>query len=318
LAEDRWNLATLQEQYQVSAEDVEQLQVLAKFYYESGSYVEAAELLHFYRLLATDTQKKTDATWGKLASEILVSNWEEASKDILALTEHIEEPVFELAKQQQQKAWLANWSLFLHFQFWNGHGLNSLLDTLCTDRYLPAIQAYSPWVLRYLAIASIITKSHLKELVKVVEQEIPHYTDPIIEFIRCLYIQYDFNAAEQKLEQCGPVLVHDYIVNGTAETKGLIEQFLTLGRTAICEAYCKIHSTIDINMMAAKLGKSYEESERWIVNLIRNSKLDAKIDSEHNQVIVQATPPDVYHTLMDKTKTLLLRTHGMPSPLPKA
>jgi translation initiation factor 3 subunit E len=33
-------------------------------------------------------------------------------------------------------------------------------------------------------------------------------------------------------------------------------------------------------MLAEKLNMSPEEAERWIVNLIRNAKLDAKIDSK--------------------------------------
>lgn len=33
-------------------------------------------------------------------------------------------------------------------------------------------------------------------------------------------------------------------------------------------------------MLAEKLNMSPEEAERWIVNLIRNARLDAKIDSK--------------------------------------
>lgn len=33
-------------------------------------------------------------------------------------------------------------------------------------------------------------------------------------------------------------------------------------------------------MLADKLNMSPEEAERWIVNLIRNARLDAKIDSK--------------------------------------
>ena len=34
------------------------------------------------------------------------------------------------------------------------------------------------------------------------------------------------------------------------------------------------------SMLAEKLNMTPEEAERWIVNLIRNAKLDAKIDSK--------------------------------------
>jgi len=56
-----------------------------------------------------------------------------------------------------------------------------------------------------------------------------------------------------------------------------------------------------------------EESEWWIVNLIRNSKLDAKIDSANNRVIVTSQVPSVYHQLLEKTKTLSLRSSLLAS-----
>lgn len=38
--------------------------------------------------------------------------------------------------------------------------------------------------------------------------------------------------------------------------------------------------TFFISMLADKLNMTPEEAERWIVNLIRNARLDAKIDSK--------------------------------------
>ncbi len=37
-----------------------------------------------------------------------------------------------------------------------------------------------------------------------------------------------------------------------------------------------------------------EEAERWIVFLIRNGRLDAKIDSEKNKIVMATQPPNVY------------------------
>ena len=40
------------------------------------------------------------------------------------------------------------------------------------------------------------------------------------------------------------------------------------------------HSIICFSMLADKLNMTPEDAERWIVNLIRNARLDAKIDSK--------------------------------------
>lgn len=41
-----------------------------------------------------------------------------------------------------------------------------------------------------------------------------------------------------------------------------------------------LRSLSPLSMLADKLNMTPEEAERWIVNLIRNARLDAKIDSK--------------------------------------
>ena len=45
----------------------------------------------------------------------------------------------------------------------------------------------------------------LKELIKVIQQEQHSYKDPITEFIECLYVNYDFEGAQNKLRECEDV-----------------------------------------------------------------------------------------------------------------
>lgn len=79
------------------------------------------------------------------------------------------------------------------------------------SRYLNAIQTYAHHLLRYLAIAVIINKrrrNSLKDLVKVIQQEQYTYRDPITEFLECLFVNYDFERAQQKLFECEEVSFH--------------------------------------------------------------------------------------------------------------
>lgn len=46
-------------------------------------------------------------------------------------------------------------------------------------------------------------------------------------------------------------------------------------------------------VLAEKLNLNYEEAERWIVNLIRSSKLDARIDSKTGTVVMEPNHPNV-------------------------
>ena len=48
------------------------------------------------------------------------------------------------------------------------------------------------------------------------------------------------------------------------------------------------------SMLAEKLGMDIESAEKWIVNLMRTARLDAKIDSEHGYVVMMGAiqPPN--------------------------
>lgn len=61
-------------------------------------------------------------------------------------------------------------------------------------------------------------------------------------------------------------------------------------------------------MLAEKLNMTPEEAERWIVNLIRNARLDAKIDSQQGHVVMGLNTVSPYQQLMEKTKALAMRT----------
>ena len=58
-------------------------------------------------------------------------------------------------------------------------------------------------------------------------------------------------------------------------------------RLLVFEAYCRIHQCIDLRMLAAKLNMDESAAEKWVVNLIRNADLNAKINSQaRTQTIV--------------------------------
>ena len=48
----------------------------------------------------------------------------------------------------------------------------------------------------------------------------------------------------------------------------------------------RIHQCISISMLAQKLNMSEDDAEKWVVNMIRNARLDAKIDSEKGHVVM--------------------------------
>ena len=137
-------------------------------------------------------------------------------------------------------------------------GRTLLLETFLSPTYLNTIQTSCPWVLRYLAAAAILSRkaaatsgagatplssrvrNSIRELVKVIQTEEYQYHDPVTSFLKELYIEFDFEAAQKELTLAEEVVGNDFFLN---EFK---DEFLDNARYLISEAYCRIHQKIDI------------------------------------------------------------------------
>ncbi|KAK9128833.1 hypothetical protein Syun_017630 [Stephania yunnanensis] len=315
-SDKQYNLQMLLDRYQIGPEQIEALYQYAKFQFECGNYSGAADFLYQYRALCTNNERSLNAFWGKLAAEILMQNWDVALEELNRLREIIDAKNFSSPLNQlQSRIWLMHWSLFIFFN--HDSGRSGIIDLFLYDRYLNAIQTNAPHLLRYLATALIINKKRrpqLKELIKVIQQEQYSYKDPITEFLQCLFVNYDFDGAQQKLRECEDVILNDpflgkRVEEGNFSTIPLRDEFFENARLFIFETYCRIHQCIDIGMLAEKLNMNYDEAERWIVNLVRNAKLDAKIDSKSGTVVMEPNHLNVYEQIIESTKALSIRTY---------
>lgn len=79
-------------------------------------------------------------------------------------------------------------------------------------------------------------------------------------------------------------------------------------RVFVFENYCRIHHKIDLSALGEKLAMDQTRAERWIVDLIRNALLDAKIDSEEKCVVMGGETQSIYEQVMEKTRDLNLRS----------
>lgn len=208
--------------------------------------------------------------------------------------------------------------------------------------YINTIQTSCPWILRYVAAAVITNRNRnrntvqyqkqLKDLVRIVKQELYEYRDPITDFVAALYIDFDFEEAQRKLGEAEEVLGSDFFLVNSAEA------FVDSARHLISESYCKIHQRIDIKDLAQRLNLSQDEGEKWIVNLIRDTRVDAKIDYKdvgfkltrfdarvvadfgdyfQGTVIMNHPPQSVYQQVIERTKGGFFRTQVITAAVSK-
>lgn len=299
----------LTQEWEFKVEMMDDLVSLAKYRYECGNYSVSTSYLYLYMLIMPPTDKNyLNVLWGKLASEILAQNWDTALEDVNKLREYIDGNAIGNSLQVlQQRTWLIHWSLFVFFNHAKGRDL--IIEMfLYRPLYLNAIQTMCPHILRYLAAAVIVNRSRrstLKDLVKVIQQESYTYKDPITEFLEHLYVNFDFDGARQKLQECQTVVFNDFFLIA------LLNEFVENARLMIFETFCRIHQCISIQMLAEKLNMKADVAECWIVNLIRNARLGAKIDSKLGHVVMGTQPASPYQQLVEKIEGLSVRSEAL-------
>jgi translation initiation factor 3 subunit E len=314
------NLDFLKKEHQVTMEMVNALFDLGNLQYSCGNYGDASEMLYRFRVLSTDNDKVAFATWGRLACEILTMNWESAMEELVKVRETIDTKLSQnpLAQLQHRTA-LTHWALFPLFNFEKAR--EPILELFFNAGYINTIQANCPWILRYLAVAVItnrgraknpgIHQKQMKDIVRIVKQEAYEYQDPVTRFVHALAIDFDFEEAQRQLVLAEEVLRSDFFLLAHAD------DFVDSARHLIFESYCKIHARISLKDLSARLGLNAEAAEKWIVNLIRDTRLDAKIDYKEGTVVMNHPPSSVYQQVIEKTKGGFFRTQVLTAAIAK-
>ena len=127
--------------------------------------------------------------------------------------------------------------------------------------YLNTIQTACPWILRYLASAAILSgetssraRYSIREIVKVIQTEEYQYQDPVASFLKDLYVELDFEAAQRELILAVQIVGEDFFLNEFRD------EFLDHARYLISEAYCRIHQKIDIGCVSNILSVSLSDA----------------------------------------------------------
>jgi len=276
-----------------------------------GGYTLSASLLKHYRNIIQkdpereDPKKTSAALWGSLACHILNAEWTLAAELAHKLDEHIDSKRQTKHEEVASRLWLLHWSLFIIFKCDKPGQFTKLVDMFLSDKHLQIILISAPWLIRYVSYIAIVTKRlrpQMKDIAAYIDTNNENFNDPMSNFLKCVYIDMDFEVAKQCLAQCQTICSVDYFL------ANCYPEFEENARLLIFETYCRIHQEIDINMIAKTLNMNTNEAEVWIVKLIQAARLDAKIDSEKNSVVMTKLNENVYHEVLEKTKNLSFRS----------
>jgi len=333
-----FTMENLSSEHDITEDMISAYERFGKMSYETGSYLETIDVMKFCFELTHNNEN----LWGKLAAESITLKTTDdvvaAVADIEFLADRIEKGEDNNSEnyhleQLQRRSWLLHWSLFTFFKSdiqesqdpdpslrENGAPILAkdfpkylkakMIEVFLNPKNLNSIQTNCPHLLRYLSVMLICSdkktnRKNLQTLIKVIQQEQYNYRDPITSFVECLLVSFDFDSAQERLRECEMVLSNDYFL------EHMKDEFIESAKKAIFDIYCRIHTKIDTTMLSSRLGMAPEEAELWIVNLIRDARLDAKIDSEQNCVIMGQHYPEIYQQIIDKSKDLTLRSYQL-------
>jgi len=238
------------------------LYTYAFFLFDRGQYAESLILLDIYKTVHSNDDSLISAQWGRLASNILLSNWDNCLKLIGEIKNYIDNPQGDLSykKQLHQRSWLITWSLFFAFQ--NEQGINNFLDLTQEERYRQTVQNQCPWMIRYIILAVLAVRSNnidsLKDIQRLVYIESYQFQDSVTEFVTSLLKNFQFAKAETVVDDVATVLSSDYFI--TQEFKSNI---LKNAREMIWKYFLSVHSVCRLDFIAEKLNVSIEEAEIW-------------------------------------------------------
>jgi len=294
-------------------EEIENSVKYARALYDIGQYSESNKILNCLLSLVDDEEQIINVLWGKLTSEILTESINEAVDTLKLLRDRLEKDRAGVSHMQvlANRVSLLHTALYLFLNLrYSEDSLDSLIDLFTRDNYLSAIQDGAPHLVRYLIGALLLLKNFPKFDINKVNNLLPNfkpevcsYSDSLNKFIIALLQEFDFKKAQVIIKDFKKDLEGDYFLGDR------IKDIVNNAQKVFFEVYCKIYRKIEIKTVSDYLGVSKEEAEIWIVNLIRSTNTEAKVDPEQGVIYLTSLQQSVYEQVFNKTKDLVPRTN---------
>lgn len=295
----------------IKSRNVKALYDAAFMLVDTGSYDQAADALKVYVAImrestegeAFDTpQRASSAEWGLFLCDSLLGRADASKSDLEQLLAQLDERAFD--QSNQARVDLLHWSLFHYFKRRDTAGLLDLIflyDRSSREKthiYANAIQCLAPHLLRYVAIAAVLNKKKKATLFRASRliESSDNYSDVFTSFLVELNVKTDFAKASQLLAECDKELANDYF------GVDLREEFIANARQMLFEDQLRVRKSLSIATAAQQLGMQQQEAELWLVDLIREAKLEATVDSVAGLVRVNAvlSQKSVWQYVMDR------------------
>jgi translation initiation factor 3 subunit E len=217
-----------------------------------GDSLSAAHAVDKLLLLPTDEDTASSvATWNRLASNMLTTKWDSLVAKASQLKESTDNTFRSNALAQViHSTRLSPWTLVVFALCITARDVS--MTEYCSVPFTTSLESDFSWVLEYLVIAVVTScysnknsamchgqQSH-KDLERLARLLGHRKEYPITQFLKALYIDYDFETAQTELQQTMLMLERHASLSDTRDS------FVKAASHLICDRYCTVHRVVEI------------------------------------------------------------------------
>ncbi|KAI0979282.1 hypothetical protein GJ496_000829 [Pomphorhynchus laevis] len=304
---DLWS--HLKTSYQLDDSILQKMYNLAQFSFKCGMLNTANSCLEICKSLLPQTRDiYLNCLWGKLTVNILSRNFKDAVFDIRRLNEQIDKMALADTPSSiilKQRSWLIHYSLFVYYRIENG--LEHLVNFCLNDKiYLSTLQLLCPYLMHYITTAALITSDRKRNIIEDVirlfdDNSDQTYIDPTGDLIKAVCINFDFNNANELLSRAEEAVANDFFMCS------FVQDFMKSARSLVFENFCRLHHCVGIGPVSEQLDLNWDETEAYILELVKNGRLNAKIDSAKGNIVMEFNTVSPYETMMNKFRFLQIK-----------
>jgi translation initiation factor 3 subunit E len=260
--------------------------------YEMGDYENARTLINTLFCIADHTQDLLKLTWGRLYLNLIArfhSNdagqaaGQSLVEELKSLRHRVEvrgpESYFQVISGRCS---LLHYFLIVTYSFGVEPDYDYLIELFSNDNYMSAIQTCAPHLFRYLIFMLILSKNkkktakyNLDNVTTTYENNLCQYEDAVVRFVKLLFLEFNFEKANEAIKQFKQEISKDIFLSDHTDLA------VNNSKEMLFEVFCNIYSSVDIDLISKYLELSKEESEIWIVNLIRKNNIKARFSTDN-------------------------------------
>jgi len=259
-------------------EEIESIFDLARFYHKGGLYKQALECVVLFRKVGPrfDSYRYFSTMWAQLAECICMilnpdtpstkkplssaGGSEPSDFAFRVLRDTVEKRTMLGVQEVEHRRWLLHWALFVIFSRPRAH--DELFDLFFSQRearseqrtrkndYLAITQAVSPWLLRYVAYATVLNFQNLgkrqRQFINVLKAEKATYSGPMTQLFVSLFSECDIEGSIAAIRESADVIRADFFLgNLAAKARGSVDDVINDFQSAALKLgrfYC--HSSV--------------------------------------------------------------------------